>query len=90
MDRPPVRQRGHLMRGPLHEPVIAGRWPRRRWVFYVSDWEDERQTAQSMGRTADEFAGWPLAYRQESPGSSRWVWAAGDEWPKSNAWRNAA
>jgi hypothetical protein len=61
-----------------------------RWVFYVSDWEDQRRAAQSMGRTADEFAGWPLAYRQETPGSSRWVWAAGDDWPRSSRMHNAA
>jgi hypothetical protein len=61
-----------------------------RWVFYVSDWEDQRRAAQRMGRTADEFAGWPLAYRQESPGSSRWMWVAGDDWPRSSTLHNAA
>ena len=70
------------MPGPMREPVITltgGPWDRQ--AFYVSDWEDTRQAAEHMGRTADEFCGWPLAYRQETTGSSRWAWTAGQGWP---------
>ncbi|MGW6279319.1 hypothetical protein [Kribbella sp. NPDC055071] len=70
------------MPGPQREPTITlvgGPWDRQ--VYYASDWEDTRQAAERMGRTADEFCGWPLAYRPEMPGSSRWVWAAGQDWP---------
>ncbi|WP_432877223.1 hypothetical protein ACQPYH_28295 [Kribbella sp. CA-245084] len=60
------------MSGPLREPVITlvgGPWDRH--VYYVSDWDDTRQAAERMGRTAAEFCGWSLAYRSETPGSSR-------------------
>lgn len=52
-----------------------------RQAFYVSDWEDQRRAAERMGRTAEEFCGWPLAYRPDPHGSNRWVWAAGPDWP---------
>jgi hypothetical protein len=71
------------MSGPLREPVITlvgGPWDRQ--AFYVSDWEDTRLAAERMGRTAEEFCGWPLAYRPETPGSHRWVWSAGTKWPR--------
>jgi len=52
-------------------------------VFYVSDWEERRRAAERMGRTADEFCGWPLAYQQEAAGSLRWTWTAGERWPST-------
>lgn len=79
------------MAGPSREPTITlvgGPWDRQ--VFYVSEWEDQRLAAQRMGRTADEFCGWSLAYRPETPGGSRWVWTGGQGWPgKSSAGKSA-
>lgn len=46
------------------------------------DWEDTRLAAERMGRAAKEFCGWPLAYRPETPGSHRWAWSAGTDWPR--------
>jgi hypothetical protein len=57
-DRTVARAGDHLVGG-----------PRDRQVFYLSDWEGTRLAAERMGRTADEFCGWPLAYRPETPGS---------------------
>lgn len=71
------------MSGPLREPVITlvgGPWDRQ--AFYVSDWEDTRLAAERIGRAAQEFCGWPLAYRPEAPGSHRWAWSAGTDWPR--------
>ena len=71
------------MSGPLREPVITlvgGPWDRQ--AFYVSDWEDTRGAAERMRRTPDEFCGWPLAYDPEAPGSHRWVWFVGTDWPR--------
>ena len=70
------------MPGPLREPVITlagGPWDRQ--AFYVTEWDDCRRAAELMGRTPDEFCGWPLAYRQETAGSHRWIWTAGENWP---------
>ena len=67
------------MPGPLREPVVTlVGGPGDRQVFYVSDWEERRRAAERMGRTADEFCGWPLAY--QPPGSTRWVWTGGERW----------
>ncbi|GAA1582449.1 hypothetical protein GCM10009789_40270 [Kribbella sancticallisti] len=68
----------------------AGRRLADRQLFYMSDWEDKRRAAQCVGRTADEFCGWPLAYRQESPGSSRWLWAAGADRHRADVVHEAA
>ena len=71
------------MPGPLREPVITlVGGPGDRQVFYVSDWEERRLAAERMGRTADEFCGWPLAYQPETHGSTRWVWTGGERWPR--------
>jgi hypothetical protein len=79
------------MTGPLREPVITlVGGPRDRQVFYLSDWEGTRLAAERMGRTADEFCGWPLAYRPETPGGLRWIWAAGQDWPSKPLARQAA
>lgn len=70
------------MPGPLREPVITlsgGLWDRQ--VFYVSDWDERRRAAERMGRTADDFCGWPRAYRQDTASSHRWIWTAGADWP---------
>ncbi|WP_406051329.1 hypothetical protein [Kribbella sp. NBC_00889] len=75
----------------LREPVIVlvgGPWDRQ--AFYVTDWEDRRQAAQRMGRTADELCGCALAYAPDAPGSLRWSWTAGENWPMNAAARNAA
>ncbi len=70
------------MTGALREPVITlsgGPWDRQ--AFYTSEWNDQRHAAELMGRTADEFCGWPLAYRPEAPGRLRWIWTANANWP---------
>lgn len=79
------------MPGALREPIVtlAG-GPADRQMFYESDWEDRRLAAQRMGRTADEFCGWALAYRPEAPGSRRWVWTGGADWPRSRLAHGAA
>jgi hypothetical protein len=66
------------MPGPLRESVVTlVGGPGDRQVFYISDWEERRRAAERMGRTADEFCGWALAYRPEAPGSQRWIWTGG-------------
>lgn len=71
------------MRGPLREPVVTlVGGPGDRQVFYVSDWDERRLVAERMGRTVDEFCGWALAYQPETPGSLRWIWTAGERWPR--------
>ena len=73
------------MPGPLREPVITlagGPWDRQ--AFYVTEWHACRQAAELMGRTPDEFCGWPLAYRQETPGGHRWIWTASENWPRKH------
>jgi len=71
------------MPGPLREPVITlVGGPGDRQVFYVSDWEERRQAAERMGRTSDEFCGWPLANQPETQGSTRWIWVGGERWPR--------
>ncbi len=82
------------MPGPLRESVITlVGGPGDRQVVYVSDWEERRLAAERMGRTADEFCGWPLASQPETHGStlgSGPVETGGERWPRKPSAGQAA
>ncbi|MGW1346163.1 hypothetical protein ACWCOV_34275 [Kribbella sp. NPDC002412] len=59
----------------LRRTVRLSGGPGHGQVFYVEDWEERRRAAQRMGRTAEDFQGWALAYRPAGDGSDVWIWS---------------